>query len=70
MQKILKKQFVQIEDALAALPARSRGGAARACEKSVQLLRVEGSVRALEITCSCGEKTVVELDYAKAKEPA
>ena len=32
-------------------------------EKRVELLRVGERVHALELTCSCGEVTVVELDY-------
>ena len=41
--------------------------APRAGQKHVELHRVDNQVRALEITCSCGEKTVVELDYAVDK---
>lgn len=68
MQTILKRQFVQVDaqDA-ASSPARARAGA-RTCEKQIELLRVDDVVHALEITCSCGEKTVVELEYAKNKE--
>jgi hypothetical protein len=36
----------------------------------VRLLRIEGAVQALEVTCSCGELTVVELDYQASKEGA
>lgn len=32
-------------------------------EKAVRLLREDGRVRAIEFTCSCGEITVVELQY-------
>ena len=69
MQTILKKQFVQLEAS-----ERAGGGkqgaasAARVCAKQVELLRVGGVVQALEITCSCGEKTVVELDYIEGQE--
>jgi hypothetical protein len=66
VQTILKKQFVQIE---APGGAGSNGSATpRVCEKRVDVLRVDGIVRALEVTCSCGEKSVVELDYAENKE--
>ena len=69
MQTILKKQFVQL-DPVERLTGAKPGslGAVRVCEKRVELLRVEGVVHALEITCSCGEKTVVELDYTEGKE--
>jgi hypothetical protein len=32
-------------------------------EKSVRLVRLDGDVRALELTCSCGEVTLIELTY-------
>jgi len=32
-------------------------------EKAVRLLKEGGRVRAIEFTCSCGEVTVVELQY-------
>jgi hypothetical protein len=41
----------------------SRPRSSAACEKSVELLRQDGVVHALQITCSCGDTTVVELDY-------
>jgi len=52
--------------------ARPRGpqGAARACDKAVELLRHDGHVHALQITCSCGDKTVVELRYPATSLPA
>lgn len=42
----------------AALPSANT----RACRKSVRTIAHEGRVRAIEVTCSCGEKTLVELD--------
>jgi hypothetical protein len=65
MSTIIKKNRVrQVEPGTqpspeAPLPRRPQRG-----RKKVELLRVQGRVRALELTCSCGEKTVVELDYA------
>ena len=37
------------------------------CAKSVRLLKLDGEVRALELTCSCGERSVIELDYSEAE---
>jgi hypothetical protein len=34
-------------------------------EKAVRLLEDEGAVVAIELSCSCGEVTVVELEYAE-----
>ena len=36
--------------------------------KTVQLLKEGDAVRAIELECSCGEKTVLEIDY-EASEP-
>ena len=42
----------------AAAPGQTR----QICAKSARPLMHEGRVRAIEITCSCGEKTLVELE--------
>lgn len=69
MQAIVKKQFVQV-DVQEHAPAVRGASAPRGCKKSVRLLRIDGSVQALEVTCSCGEITVVELEYQATKEGA
>ena len=63
VQSIIKKAE------LAAAPAR-RPSPARpeACAQGVRLLRERGLVHAIEITCSCGEVALVELDYPPAPE--
>ena len=66
MNGIVKKHQVLIEGTpLAAAQPGARP--APRCKKSVRLLRVENAVRALEVTCSCGETTVVEIQYPEAK---
>ena len=69
---ILKRDRVRVQSALAHPAARRGGGpaqrgttdgAAADCARSVRLLREGGVLRALEVTCSCGEVTVVELIY-------
>lgn len=64
---IIKKELVRLS-ASGAAPAPARGPAARAArhQKAVQLVRVDGRVAALELTCSCGERSVVELEYPDA----
>ena len=32
-------------------------------EKGVRLLQEDGEVRAIELVCSCGEVTLIELEY-------
>ena len=59
MSPIIKKHHVTAlePDAAAAKPRRGHAKVAR-------LLRVEGEVRAIEFLCTCGETTVLELEYA------
>ncbi len=70
MHTIVKKSFVQVESLGAARPAGVAGRIAAAassagarCKKSVKLLRLDAATHALEVTCSCGEVTVVELEH-------
>jgi hypothetical protein len=71
MHSIIKHDRVSVSDGSAevpsALPARGApaagGKAAPRCRKSVQLLREKDVVHAVEVRCSCGETTVIELEY-------
>lgn len=71
---IIKHQRVRLDEALA--DAHAPTGAARARtsgRKQIRLVEHEGLVRALELSCSCGESTRVELVYepgAKADQAA
>lgn len=49
--------------------AHGAAGAHAGDAKSVRLLEHDGRVRAIELTCSCGEVTVIELDYPAAAGP-
>lgn len=51
--------------ALPSAPSRP-AAAARRCEKSARPITIEGAIRAIEVTCSCGETTVIELEYPHA----
>jgi hypothetical protein len=65
IRSIIKHASVRLDAGPSAVsPALPKNRASRAGQKHVELLRVDGRVRALEITCACGETTVVELDYA------
>ncbi|MEM7306777.1 MAG: hypothetical protein AAF682_08905 [Planctomycetota bacterium] len=61
--QIIKRDNVRLEAAPpAAAAARAGEGEARcAPQTDARLLRVDGVVRAIEVTCSCGEVTVLEL---------
>jgi len=67
---IIKKELVRLAEA-GAPPAPTRGAAPRAARppKAVQLLRVGSRVRAVELTCSCGEKSVIEFEYPEDTAP-
>jgi len=51
---VIKNRNVRVE----ARSAADHGG------KQVELLADDGIVRAIQIRCSCGETTVLELEYA------
>ncbi|HTF91371.1 MAG TPA: hypothetical protein VK843_23370 [Planctomycetota bacterium] len=68
---IIKHDRVRFDDASAEVPSAlpSRGNAASPqrngvrCKKSVQLLREKNIVHGIEVRCSCGEVTLVEIEY-------
>jgi len=71
---IIKKELVRLAEAGAQTPlptGAARASAARTARhaKSVQLLRVGARVRALELSCSCGERSVIELEYPDDSAP-
>jgi hypothetical protein len=68
MSSVIKKSNVQL--AGHATPAGARAPAANAatCMNRVRPLKVGDVVAALEVTCACGETTVIELDYPGASE--
>ncbi|MFT4649305.1 MAG: hypothetical protein ACI87O_002313 [Planctomycetota bacterium] len=49
---------------------QSKAGASRrsgdACKPEIKVLKVGSDVRGVEVRCSCGEVTVVELTYPQA----
>ena len=63
---IIKRQRVQLEST-SRIPTYSNPASARdtGCEqpKSVRTVDVGGRIQAIELTCACGEVTVIELDY-------
>lgn len=68
IQPVIKRDAVRVtahDTPRAPLPARA-GEPPHV--KRARLLRVDGVVRALEVTCACGETTLVELEYPNATE--
>lgn len=44
--------------------APSPSAQSAACTPSAELIELNGVVHAIQITCACGERTTIELDYA------
>lgn len=67
---IIKKQLVRLGQPgePGQSPARTAGARPGRQRKAVQLLRVAQQVVALELTCSCGEVSVVEFEYPTDSE--
>ena len=64
MTSIIKGEHVRVEQAP---EGRSR---ARACTtKNAEPVRIDGRVQAIRFTCSCGEVSLIELDYEEASGP-
>lgn len=64
MNPIIKKD--QVRAGAGARP----GGPRRGHAKVVNLLRADGEVRAIEFRCTCGEVSVIELEYELPDAPA
>ncbi|MFT4710118.1 MAG: hypothetical protein ACI9D0_000884 [Bacteroidia bacterium] len=68
MRSIIKAAQVQLEGHDVNMisdvgSAASAGKRARAIPKSARLIEIAGVPRAVEVTCSCGEVHLVELDF-------
>lgn len=67
--RILKHN--QVVDATGPLPGATRQSAPAAHAKRARLVEVDGVVRAIECTCSCGETTLLEIEYpSDARKPS
>ena len=77
MRNVIKKDRVRIE---APAPSTAAGGAASRSAgavpaTAVRAVEVDGRIHAIEVTCRCGVRSVVELEYdddgpGAAAEPA
>jgi hypothetical protein len=66
---IIKRDRVRL-DAAENSPARPAARSPKHTGKSARLVRLEGRVVGIEITCSCGEASFVELEFDGAPEAA
>lgn len=68
MKSVIKKEFVRenahvsvaTEHADVPLPSSNER---RPAPPGVRLVRVDGHVQAIEVTCRCGDTSVIEIDY-------
>ncbi len=71
MKSVIKKERVRVGEA-AAHPASTEVHATSSAERrasapGVRLVRIDGRIEALEVTCRCGEVSVVEIDYDESE---
>lgn len=59
-------QPLSVKNLLGKARAGARQTPGEACKSTVEVLKVGADVRGIEVRCSCGEVTVVELTYPKA----
>jgi len=70
MSTIIKNTRVEMCELPGGEPTLVRGGrCAEPTEKKAELVLDHDRVVALEVTCSCGERTVISLDYADRTTP-
>jgi hypothetical protein len=67
LQQIIKHDCVRLDEPSEARPGANAPRSRARGAKHVELLRVQGRVHAIELVCSCGETTLIELDYAEEK---
>ena len=65
---IIKRNHVQVEDRRSEPPPALPGTVTH--EKSARLLRLEGRVVGIEFTCSCGERSLIEVECDEPAAPA
>lgn len=70
MRSVIKKDRVHLIEGPPKVGASPQGQhtAAHSGERTARLVRVDGAVRAIEFRCSCGELSVLELEYGPESE--
>jgi len=64
---IIKRNSVRFdENAPPTARPNPKGSGRCAPTPGTRLVRADGVVRAIEVTCACGEVTVLELDYTES----
>ena len=60
---VIKRESVRFDAARPAPGAAPRAACKGGPKQAARLLRAGGVVRAIEVTCACGEVTVLELEF-------
>jgi len=70
MRSVIKKDRVHLIEGPPTTGATSEGkhAATHRGERTARLVRVDGTVHAIEFRCSCGELSVLELEYGPESE--
>lgn len=80
MKQVIKKEQVRVgESAEAAAETGANGSSTASVARSphahgprgpgVRLVRIDGRVQAIELTCRCGDVSVLEIDYEDTTHP-
>lgn len=67
MQRVIKGERIQVGEPAGRTHSKGSGSAHHARARGVRLVKVDGRVAAIELTCSCGEVSVLELSYEEPK---
>lgn len=59
-------QPLSVKNLLSKAQAGARQTPGEACKPTIEVLKVGSDVRGLEVRCTCGEVTVIELTYPQA----
>ncbi len=60
---VIKRERVRLLERIEPLEGAAKCSADVGIEKAVRLIEMDGQVHAIELTCTCGEVSVVRLEY-------
>jgi hypothetical protein len=67
MQRVIKRERVQLGTPARKASAKSPSCAPHGHGRGVRLVKIDGRIAAIELTCSCGEVSMLELCYDEPK---
>lgn len=70
MRTVIKKDRVHLieSDQPATAEAKRTAAPNHRAERAARLVEIDGEVRAIEFRCSCGEVSLIELEYGPSPE--